>query len=208
MPQPSCTAPGLLQAAVDVVAGLRRRDPRLLLSATDAEHLAPGVAAWLERDLTPTAVSRALSENLPLEPLIRPAAFLAHRLTAQLPPLPPYRPPTPPDPGIRHPLQNCDGCDHAFRSPTPGRCPNCRSDGPVSVTTATCRPVASGGPGEAGVPSVTASPGVSAGRQDSTPAPVVVASDVGRFFAEVSRPAVRAGVQLTVVFSFFDEAAL
>ncbi|MFJ1731262.1 helix-turn-helix domain-containing protein [Streptomyces sp. NPDC088254] len=130
VPQPACTAPGLLQAAVDVLAGLRRRDPRLLLSATDAEHLAPGVAAWLERDLTPTAVSRALSENLPLEPLIRPAAFLAHRLTAQLPPLPPYRPPAPPLPEPRHPFQTCDGCDRPFRAPAPGRCRDCRSDGP------------------------------------------------------------------------------
>lgn len=42
----------------------------------------------------------------------------------------------------------------------------------------------------------------------STPAPVVVASDAGRLAAEVSRPVVRAGVQLTVVFRSLDEAAL
>ncbi|WP_328658417.1 helix-turn-helix domain-containing protein [Streptomyces sp. NBC_00334] len=127
VPHPSCTAPALLQAAVDVLTGLRRRDPRLLLSATDAEHLAPGVAAWLEREVTPTAVRHALTENLPHEPLIRPAAFLAHRLTAQLPPPPPFRPPVPstaPEP--RHPLQTCDDCDRAFRAPAPGRCRDCR----------------------------------------------------------------------------------
>ncbi|XES00751.1 helix-turn-helix domain-containing protein [Streptomyces sp. S1D4-11] len=106
--------------------GLRRHDPRLLLSATDTEHLAPGVAAWLERDLTPTAVERALTADLPPEDLRRPAALLAHRLAAQLPPPPPFRVPAPP-PDVRHPLQNCEGCDRAFRSPGPGRCRECRS---------------------------------------------------------------------------------
>ncbi|MBG7701475.1 helix-turn-helix domain-containing protein [Streptomyces sp. MC1] len=128
VPQPSYPAPALLQTAVDVLAGLRRHDPRLLLSATDAEHLAPGVAAWLERDLSPTAVRHALTANLPDEPLIRPAALLAHRLAAQLPPPPPLRPPAAPAPEPRHPLQTCDGCDRAFRAPEPGRCRDCRSD--------------------------------------------------------------------------------
>ncbi|MFI0998539.1 helix-turn-helix domain-containing protein [Streptomyces galbus] len=125
VPQPAYPAPALLRTAVDVLAGLRRHDPRLLLSATDAEHLAPGVAAWLERDLTPTAVREALTANLPHEPLTRPAALLAHRLTAHLPPPPPFiPPPTPREP--RHPFQTCDGCDRPFRAPTPGRCRDCR----------------------------------------------------------------------------------
>ncbi|WP_432079964.1 helix-turn-helix domain-containing protein [Streptomyces sp. WAC 04229] len=131
VPQPSCTAPALLQAAVEVLTGLRRHDPRLLLSATDAEHLAPGVAAWLEREVTPTAVRHALTANLPDEPLIRPAALLAHRLAAQLPPPPPFRPPASPVPASRHPLQTCDGCDRAFRAPQPGRCRDCRSEVPT-----------------------------------------------------------------------------
>ncbi|MEU6373694.1 helix-turn-helix domain-containing protein [Streptomyces sp. NPDC046909] len=128
VPQPSHPHPALLQTAIDVLAGLRRRDPRLLLSATDAEHLAPGVAAWLERDVAPTAVRHALTENLPNEPLIRPAAFLAHRLAAQLPPLPPVRPPAPQPPGSRPRLQTCDGCERPFRAPEPGRCRGCRAD--------------------------------------------------------------------------------
>ncbi|MFE7892606.1 helix-turn-helix domain-containing protein [Streptomyces sp. NPDC057412] len=127
VPQPSRPWTALLQQAVDVLSGLRRHDPRLLLSATDAEHLAPGVAAWLERDVAPTAVRHALTENLPHEPLIRPAALLAHRLTAQLPPPPPVRPPAAPAPEPRHPLQTCEGCDRAFRAPTPGHCRDCRS---------------------------------------------------------------------------------
>ncbi|MDX3575717.1 MULTISPECIES: helix-turn-helix domain-containing protein [unclassified Streptomyces] len=130
VPQPGYSSPTLLQTATDVLAGLRRRDPRLLLSATDAEHLAPGVAAWLEREVPPNAVSRALSSDLPLEPLHRPAAFLAHRLAAQLPPLPPYRAPEQPPP-IKHPLQNCDTCDLAFRGPEPGLCDSCRAHPPA-----------------------------------------------------------------------------
>ncbi|MFD3661580.1 helix-turn-helix domain-containing protein [Streptomyces sp. NPDC058659] len=126
VPQPAYPAPDLLQTALGVLSGLRRTDPRLLISATDAEHLVPGVAAWLERDLTPEAVHRALTTGLPPEPLHRPAALLAHRLSAQLPPLPPFR--SPENPATRHPLQNCDTCDRAYRAPEPGTCGACRSD--------------------------------------------------------------------------------
>ncbi|WP_217568317.1 helix-turn-helix domain-containing protein [Streptomyces sp. GbtcB7] len=125
VPQPAHSSPTLLRAATDLLADLRRHDPRLLFSVTDTEHLAPGVAAWLERDLTPSAVQRALTADLPREDLRRPAALLAHRLAAQLPPPPPFRVPAPP-PDVRHPLQNCEGCDRAFRSPGPGRCRECR----------------------------------------------------------------------------------
>ncbi|MFG2128888.1 helix-turn-helix domain-containing protein [Streptomyces sp. NPDC048751] len=125
VPQPAVSSPALLHTAADLLAGLRRHDARLLLSATDADHLAPGVAAWLERDLTPTAVRDALTADLPPDPLRRPAALLAHRLTAQLPPPPPFRAPAPP-PTVRHPLRNCDGCDRAFRGPEPGSCADCR----------------------------------------------------------------------------------
>ncbi|MDT9690766.1 helix-turn-helix domain-containing protein [Streptomyces sp. P9(2023)] len=123
VPQPAYPAPDLLRTAIGVLAGLRREDPRLLLSATDAEHLAPGVAAWLERELTPEAVHRALTADLPPEPLHRPAALLAHRLAAELPPLPPFRI----VPSVVHPLQNCDHCDRAFRGPEPGTCGACTS---------------------------------------------------------------------------------
>ncbi|WP_405855284.1 helix-turn-helix domain-containing protein [Streptomyces sp. NBC_00090] len=126
VPQPVYPTPDLLRTALGVLSGLRREDARLLISATDAEHLVPGVAAWLERDLTPEAVHRALTADLPPEPLHRPAALLAHRLTAQLPPLPPFR--TPEDPAARYPLQNCETCDHAYRAPEPGSCRDCTAD--------------------------------------------------------------------------------
>ncbi|MEU5040250.1 helix-turn-helix domain-containing protein [Streptomyces griseorubiginosus] len=131
VPQPGYRTPALLQQAVDLLSTLRRADPRLLLSATDTEHLAPGVAAWLERDLTPTAVRDALTARLPAEPLYRPAAFLAHRLTAELPPLPPYRAPATPR-EVLHPIQDCTGCTLVFRGPAPGLCGECRRRSPGS----------------------------------------------------------------------------
>ncbi|MFH9723590.1 helix-turn-helix domain-containing protein [Streptomyces sp. NPDC017254] len=123
VPQPAYPTPDQLQTAIGVLAGLRRTDPRLLISATEAEHLAPGVVAWLEREFTPESVHRALTTALPPEPLRRPAALLAHRLTAQLPPLPPFR--SPEQPSVRHPLHNCDSCDRAYRGPEPGNCGSC-----------------------------------------------------------------------------------
>ncbi|MCL6668455.1 helix-turn-helix domain-containing protein [Streptomyces panaciradicis] len=127
VPRPAYPAPALIEQATQVLATLRTHDRRLLLSERDTAHLAPGVAAWLERDVTPATVREALTTALPTEPLCRPAALLAHRLTAQLPPPPPVRPRAS-QPAVRHPLQNCDGCDRAFRSPAPGRCGDCRTD--------------------------------------------------------------------------------
>ncbi|MCX4800803.1 helix-turn-helix domain-containing protein [Streptomyces sp. NBC_01214] len=124
-PKPRRPAPPVPQPAYrdpDLLAGLCRGDPRLLLSVADVEHRAPGVAAWLERDLPPSAVHHALTADLPAEPLHRPAAFLAHRLAAQLPPVPPFRAPAAHPAVRRHPLQNCDLCDHAFRGPERGTC--------------------------------------------------------------------------------------
>lgn len=127
VPQPAYPAPDLLRSAVEVLVGLRRGDPRLLLSAKEVEHLTPGVAAWLERDLPPSAVHHALTADLPWEPLHRPAAFLAHRLAAQLPPMPPFSVRKTPADLVRHPLRNCETCDHAFRGPEPGTCGGCRT---------------------------------------------------------------------------------
>ncbi|MFJ2173928.1 helix-turn-helix domain-containing protein [Streptomyces sp. NPDC087851] len=131
VPQPGHSSPDLLRAATDLLAGLRVLDPRFLLSACDTAHLAPGVAAWLERDVPPDAVSHVLTGNLPPEGPRHPAALVAYRLIAQLPPPPPFRAPEAPEP-VRHPLQNCDRCDRAFRAPEPGRCGDCRPTGPTA----------------------------------------------------------------------------
>ncbi|MEU4149841.1 helix-turn-helix domain-containing protein [Streptomyces sp. NPDC026659] len=132
VPVPSCTAPALFETAARLLADLRRSDVRLLLSTTDTAHLTPGVAAWLERDVTPTAVRHALTTGLPDGPLHRPAALLAHRLTALLPPPPPFRPAAAPPP-VRHPLQTCDGCERVFRAADPGLCRDCREWTPEGV---------------------------------------------------------------------------
>ncbi|MEU6478250.1 helix-turn-helix domain-containing protein [Streptomyces sp. NPDC047017] len=125
VPRAAHPAPALLQAAADLLADLRRHDSRLLLSAPETAHLTPGVAAWLEREVRPADVRRALTAGLPPEDLRRPAALLAHRLTDRLPPPPPFRAPAAAPPPVRHPLQNCDGCERAFRAPGPGRCRAC-----------------------------------------------------------------------------------
>ncbi|MFF5568433.1 helix-turn-helix domain-containing protein [Streptomyces sp. NPDC012623] len=125
LPRPQAPAPGSerTRAAADLLAGLRRDDPRLLLSERDVRRLAPGVEAWLERGAAPDAVRRTLTADLPPD-LRHPAALLAHRLTALLPPPLPVTPvaATTPRPV---PLQNCDRCDRAYRAPEPGTCRGC-----------------------------------------------------------------------------------
>ncbi|GAB3180630.1 hypothetical protein GCM10027162_34810 [Streptomyces incanus] len=119
VPRPAFPAPELLRAAAGLLAGLCRHDPLLFLSARDTAHLAPGVAAWLERDVSPAAVRHALTTDLPPEGLRRPAAFLARRLTARLPHPPPFRAPSTvsPEPVVTK-VRNCNGCERGFRAPT------------------------------------------------------------------------------------------
>ncbi|WSE06926.1 helix-turn-helix domain-containing protein [Streptomyces sp. NBC_01445] len=113
--------------AVSLLADLRRDDPRLLLATRDVHRLAPAVTTWMDRGITPEAIRRTLTAGLPSEPLRSPAALLSHRLTELLPPPLPARPPTAPTPPRPAPLQNCGGCDRAFRSPEPGKCATCRA---------------------------------------------------------------------------------
>lgn len=118
--------------AVELLSGLRGEDKRLRLSEEDVRKLAPSVVAWLERGVEADDVRRALLSDLPTQ-VKYPAKFLAKRLTGQLPP--PL--PLPGERGRRTaprgpapiPMQNCDGCDRGFRSPDPGRCRDCRTDG-------------------------------------------------------------------------------
>ncbi|MEV7079898.1 helix-turn-helix domain-containing protein [Streptomyces sp. NPDC093516] len=114
--------------ASDLLTGLRTLDSRLLLSERDVHRLAPAVTAWLERGVPAEAVRRALTTGLPAAPIQHPAAFLAHRLTALLPPPLPAAPPPSPPLVRPDPLQTCDGCERAFRAPHPGHCRDCRAD--------------------------------------------------------------------------------
>ncbi|MGW4687523.1 helix-turn-helix domain-containing protein [Streptomyces sp. NPDC004244] len=108
--------------ARSLLARLRLRDPRLVLSERDVARLAPAVAVWLERGLTPSAVGATLTRALPLTPIHSPYGLLAHRLRELIPP------PIPAGPAIRppgpdrtiHPLQCCESCGKAYRAPTRG----------------------------------------------------------------------------------------
>ncbi|MFI6893760.1 helix-turn-helix domain-containing protein [Streptomyces sp. NPDC050256] len=119
LPQPVNPRPQLLQAAALLLVGLQNQDGELVLTEEQIDFLAPGVAAWLERDASPAAVRKALTEDLP-RPVRFPAQLVRHRLTVSLPSgrsLPAaFRP---------VPMQNCDGCDRGFRAPEPGHCDEC-----------------------------------------------------------------------------------
>ncbi|WP_328468303.1 hypothetical protein [Streptomyces sp. NBC_00448] len=119
--------------AADLLARLRLADPRLLLPARDIARLVPAVDTWLERLADPDQVARALTSGLPHGPIHHPGRFLAHRLTALLPPpLPPSPLPT----GRPAPLHTCDGCDRAFRTHDPTtRCADCRPTPPPAPAT-------------------------------------------------------------------------
>ncbi|MFI6278312.1 hypothetical protein [Streptomyces sp. NPDC050988] len=114
--------------AIAVLAALRRVDPRLVLSASEAARLAPAVSRWLAAGLLPTHITDHLTARLPDHFLTRPAGILAYRLKETPLSLPalggsaelPVRP-------AAVPMRNCDGCDRGFRAAEPGRCRDCRS---------------------------------------------------------------------------------
>ncbi|MCC3777247.1 helix-turn-helix domain-containing protein, partial [Streptomyces sp. UNOB3_S3] len=136
-PDPLPPADGPADGPVDepasgLLAGLRRRDPRLLLSEKDVRRLAPAVRAWLDRDVGPAQVARTLTADLPVGAIAWPGRLLAYRLAHWLPPaLPVTGPVEPRAPGVERlarplPFQTCDGCERAFRATGPGRCRDCR----------------------------------------------------------------------------------
>lgn len=129
LPQPANPDnPWRREAAVGILAELRRLDSRLLLGRQDIERLAPAVEAWLERGARPFGITAALMANLPPQPR-NPAGLIAYRLTAQLPPAlaetPRAEAPVPPDP-----FQNCtdETCGLAFRAQEPGLCGECLAE--------------------------------------------------------------------------------
>ncbi|MGY0017827.1 helix-turn-helix domain-containing protein [Streptomyces sp. cg35] len=131
-PQPDPQDPDpepLRTAAADLLAGLRTHDSRLFLTEQDVRRLAPAAAAWLERGMAPIDVQRALAAGLPAEPVVRPASLVAFRLKNFLPPA------LPPAPHVPRPLplQNCDGCDRAFRAAGPGECRDCSAAAMVTA---------------------------------------------------------------------------
>ncbi|MFI8371411.1 helix-turn-helix domain-containing protein [Streptomyces sp. NPDC085466] len=127
-PAPRRSGPPLGEAhrrAVELLAGLRAQEPRMLLAERDVQRLAPGVAVWLGRGADPAAVCRTLCADLPPN-LLNPAGLLAHRLKALLPP------PLPAAPVRAAPVVRllCEDCERPFPPSvtTPGRCLDCRAE--------------------------------------------------------------------------------
>lgn len=116
------------QAAV-ILTSLRIVDSRLVFSRREITELAPAVAQWLAAGVGPAQITDLLTAGLPPRLLTRPARILAFRLKetplpAPAAPRPVQRPPV-------VPMQNCDGCDRAFRAAEPGRCRDCSSEEPL-----------------------------------------------------------------------------
>ncbi|WP_078892409.1 hypothetical protein [Streptomyces olivaceus] len=125
--EPGTPAPVLADAdpeAIAVLTALRRVDARLVLSAREAARLAPAVSEWLAAGVAPREITELLTAGLPDRFRGRPAGVLAFRLRET--PLPgPPKPIVLPRPALL-PFQTCDGCERAFRAPTPGHCRTCR----------------------------------------------------------------------------------
>jgi hypothetical protein len=111
--------------AVAVLAALRLRDPRLLLSERDVCRLAPAVGEWLRRGVGPDRIVDAVCADLPGPLLRRPAGLIAYRL-GHLKPVEAAPLPSPQDQRRRIvPMQNCEGCDRGYRAEHPGLCRDC-----------------------------------------------------------------------------------
>jgi hypothetical protein len=110
--------------AVVVLASLRIRDRRLILSRREVTQLAPAVAQWLARGVGQEEITDLLTAGLPDRFRARPARILAFRLRDL-----PIAAPTPaavPHAKAVLPWQTCDGgCERAFRAAEPGRCRDC-----------------------------------------------------------------------------------
>ncbi|MFI1155386.1 hypothetical protein [Streptomyces sioyaensis] len=125
-PEPAPASAPPAPQAVELLAALPHRDRRLLLSEREITALAPAVTDWLDRGAVPQEITEALTSGLPARINRRPARLLAHRLVALRPPAR-TSPPPQPDRSSVVPLQNCDGCDRAFRADRPGCCRGCRA---------------------------------------------------------------------------------
>ncbi|MFD9218496.1 hypothetical protein ACFWDI_00340 [Streptomyces sp. NPDC060064] len=115
--------------AVVILASLRIRDRRLILSRREVAELAPAVSQWLAQGTGPEEIAELLTTGLPDRFRCRPARILGFRLR-DLPVAAPTQVAAPPV----LPWQTCDGgCERAFRAAEPGRCRDCPPD---DVTTA------------------------------------------------------------------------
>ncbi|WP_179201883.1 hypothetical protein [Streptomyces caniscabiei] len=122
--------------AIGLLAGLRRVDPRLVLSEREATRLAPAVTRWLGAGLLPTQITDHLTARLPADLLVRPVGILAYRLkeTPLTAPAPATGSPRTPERPVVLDMRNCDGCDRGFRSAGHSRCRDCRTRNQLPAT--------------------------------------------------------------------------
>ncbi|MER5974169.1 hypothetical protein ABT112_31425 [Streptomyces sp. NPDC002055] len=117
--------------ALVILASLRIRDPRLILSRREVDRLAPAVSLWLARGVGQKEITDLLTTGLPDRFRARPARILAYRLDdppVAAPPPSTVVPDAPAKPVVL-PWQTCDGgCERAFRAAEPGCCRDCRSE--------------------------------------------------------------------------------
>ncbi|WP_432096882.1 hypothetical protein [Streptomyces sp. bgisy100] len=115
--------------ALVILASLRIRDPRLILSRREVDRLAPAVSLWLARGVGQKEITDLLTTGLPDRFRARPARILAYRLDeppVAAPPPSTVVPDAPAKPVVL-PWQTCDGgCERAFRAAEPGCCRDCR----------------------------------------------------------------------------------
>ncbi|MCC9710302.1 hypothetical protein E4N62_36635 [Streptomyces sp. MNU76] len=114
--------------AIALLAGLRRVDPRLILSEREAARLAPAVTRWLTTGLLPIQITDHLTARLPADLLVRPVGILAYRLKETPLTAPATKTPQSPEHPVILEMRNCDGCDRGFRSAGQTRCRDCRSE--------------------------------------------------------------------------------
>jgi hypothetical protein len=120
--------------AIAVLAGLRRVDPRLVLSEREAARLAPAVTRWLGAGLLPTQITDHLTARLPADLLVRPVGILAYRLKETPLTAPATKTPETPERPVVLDMRNCDGCDRGFRSAGHSHCRDCRSRSRLPAT--------------------------------------------------------------------------
>jgi len=137
-PPAPAPAPALADAdpqAVVVLASLRIRDPRLILSQREVAQLAPAVTQWLTLGIGAEQITDRLTVGLPDRFRARPARILAFRLRET--PVAVPLPVTPAAGTAVLPWQTCDGgCERAFRAAGPGNCRDCPPAGSTPIAPA------------------------------------------------------------------------
>jgi hypothetical protein len=120
--------PVALRSAVELLTGLGRSEPRLVLGVSEAVRLAPLVQQWREAGADGETLRQALTSGLP-DRVHSAAGLLADRLRRKLPQGVPRQVTQgePPEPAGPFGLSECPDCRGPSR--TPGSCRACR-EGP------------------------------------------------------------------------------